>query len=80
MKTLNMNQQQFTVDELLTYARTETVRIVTADGSAFVLEEAGDFDKEVELLGKSEKFQRFLSERSKEPATTSLEDYQRTLD
>ena len=51
-----------------------------ADGSAFVIEEANDFDKEVELLGKSEKFQGFLSERSKEPATTSLEDYQRSLD
>ena len=50
------------------------------DGSAFVLEEASDFDKEVELLGKSEKFQGFLSERSKEPATMSLEDYQRSLD
>ena len=80
MKTLDLTQQQFTVDELLTFARAETVRIVTVDGSAFVLEEADDFDKEVELLGKSEKFQRFLNQRGAEAATTSLEDYRRSLD
>ena len=57
-----------------------TRRILTADGHAFVLEDADDFDKEVELLGKSKKFGRFLRERSREAATTSLEDYRRSLD
>ena len=80
MKTLDLTHQQVTVDELLKLAQSGTLRIVTADGSAFVLEEADDFDKEVELLGKSETFQQFLSERAKEPATTSLEDYRRSLD
>jgi hypothetical protein len=32
------------------------------------------------LLGKSKKFKRFLNERSKEAATTSLEAYRRSLD
>jgi hypothetical protein len=50
------------------------VRILTADGHAFVLENADDFDKEVQLLGKSKKFQRFLKERSKEAGTNILPD------
>jgi hypothetical protein len=64
---------------LLKLAAAGTVRILTADGRAFVLEDATAFEKEVALLGKSKKFQRFLTERSKEPATTSLEDYRRAL-
>jgi hypothetical protein len=80
MRTLDLTREQITLEELLKLAQTETVRIVAADGSAFVLEEAGDFDKEVELLGKSEKFRRFLSARSNESATTSIEDYRRSLE
>lgn len=45
-----------------------------------ILEEADPFDEEVALLGKSEEFSRFLKERSKEPATMSLEDYRRSLE
>ncbi len=80
MKTLDMTRKRITLDELLELAATDSVRIVTADGRAFVLEKADDFEKEVALLGKSKKFRRFLSERSKEAATTSLEDYRRSLD
>lgn len=80
MKTLDLTRKRMTVDELLALAATDSVRIVTADGRAFVLEQADDFEKEVALLGKSKKFQRFLKERSKEAATTSLEDYRRSLD
>lgn len=80
MKTLDLRRQKLTVEELLKLALAGTVRVVTADGHAFVVEEADDFDKEVELLGKSKKFQRFLKDRSKEPATTSIEDYRRSLD
>ena len=80
MKTLDLTQQRVTVEELLKMAESEALRIVSSDGVAFVLEEADDFDREVELLGKSEEFARFLSERAREPATTSLEDYRRSLD
>ena len=79
MKTLDLTGKQITLDELLELAAAGSVRILTADGRAFVLEEADDFDQEVELLGKSKKFRRFLNERSKEAATTSLEDYRRSL-
>jgi len=80
MKTLDLAKQAITLDDLLKLAAVGAVRIVTADGRAFVLEDATDFDEEVQLLAKSKKFRRFLKDRSKEPATTSLEDYRRTLD
>lgn len=79
MKTLDLTQERLTVDDLLKMARGESLRIVADDGVAFVLEEADDFDKEVELLGKSEKFQQFLNDRAKEPGGMSLDDYRRSL-
>jgi hypothetical protein len=80
MKTLDLARKQMTLEGLLKLAKAGSVRILTADGHAFVLEDADDFDKEVELLGKSKKFRRFLNQRSKEAATTSLEAYRRSLD
>lgn len=80
MKTLDLTRKRLTLGELLEIAAVHPVRILTADGRAFVLEPADDFDKEVELLGKSKKFSRFLSERSKETTTTSLEEYRRSLE
>ena len=80
MRTLDLTRKKVTLEEALKLASAGSVRILTADGEAFVLEEADDFDKEVQLLGKSKKFQRFLKERSKETATTSLEEYRRSLD
>ncbi len=80
MKTLDLARVHVTLEDLLKLASAGSVRILAADGHAFVLEEADDLDKEVELLGKSKKFRRFLNERSKDAATTSLEDYRRSLD
>lgn len=80
MTTLDLSREQITVDGLLKLVSGGAVRIVTAEGQAFVLEEADDFDKEVEQLGRSEKFQKFLRERSKEPATRTLDEYRRSLD
>jgi len=79
MKTVNLARKRVTLDELLKLAAVGSVRIVTPGGHAFILEDADEFEKEVKLLGKSKRFQRFLKERSKEPATTSLADYRRTL-
>lgn len=79
MKTLDLSHEQITVEGLLQLAAEESVRIVSPSGQVFVLEEGDDFDREVELLGSSEAFQRFLDERSKEPGRTSLEDYRRSL-
>jgi hypothetical protein len=80
MKTLNLGRKRVTLEELLKLAAAGSVRIVTAEGHAFILEDADDFDKEVALLGRSKKFRRFLKERSKEAAATTLADYRRSLD
>jgi hypothetical protein len=77
---LDLARNQVTLEQVLDLARGGPVCIVTADGLVFILEDADDFDKEVRLLGKSRKFQRFLKGRSKEPGTMSLEDYGRSLD
>jgi hypothetical protein len=55
------------------------VRTLTADGHAFVLEDADEFENDVKRLGKSRKFHRFLKERSNEAATTTLEEYRQSL-
>ena len=46
----------------------------------FLLEPADEFDREVAMLGQSEKFMHFLAERSKEKGTISLEQLKRELD
>jgi len=79
MRTLDLRQQKTTVDELLRFARAETVRIVNADGDEFILEAADAFEREVAELGQSEKFMAFLAERSKEPGVVSLDDLERKL-
>jgi hypothetical protein len=80
MKTLDLTRKRITLDELFKLASAGSVRILTADGHAFVLEDADEFEKEVKLLGQSKKFRRFLKQRSKEAAATTLEDYRRSLD
>ena len=79
MRTLDLRQQQTTVDELLRVARTEPIRIVNAEGDEFILEAADVFAREVAELGQSEKFTAFLAERAKEPGGLSLEDLERRL-
>ena len=79
MKTLDLTRKHVTVEDLLKIASAGSVRILAPDGQAFVLE-ADDFEKEALLLGKSKKFRRFLNDRSKEAATTSLKDYQKSLE
>jgi hypothetical protein len=79
VKTLDLARRQVTLEQLLKLASAGSVRILTADGHSFILENADDFDQEVKLLGGSKKFRRFLRERSKESGNTSLNDYRRSL-
>lgn len=79
MKTLDLTLQTITLDELLKWASLDAVLILAPDGHRFVLEEAGEFEREVMMLGKSEKFMRFLKERSQEKETISLDDFEKTL-
>ena len=75
MKTINLDKNAHSVDELLAIARREVVLLVSQDGTSFVLEEADDFELEVTQLGNSENFMKFLKGRSREKSVTSIEQF-----
>ena len=72
MKTINLDKNAHSVDELLAIARREVVLLVSQDGTSFVLEEADDFELEVTQLGNSENSMKFLKGRSREKASLQL--------
>jgi hypothetical protein len=80
MKTLDLGQQTVTVEELLQFATADSVLIRTNSGQEFILEAADEFDREVAMLGQSEKFMQFLAERSKEAGTIPLEQLKHEAD
>ncbi len=63
MKTLDLTGKRVTLDELLKLAAMEAVRILTADGRGFILEQADDFEKEVGLARQEQDVQA-LSQRT----------------
>lgn len=79
MKTVNLKTASPSVGELLAMARKKSLLLVSKNGETFVLEEADEFDQEVAELGSSEKFMKFLSKRSKESASTSIEQFVKRL-
>jgi hypothetical protein len=80
MKTLDLRDESMTVEELLRIANFESVLIRTSAGQEYLLECADDFDREVAMLGQSEKFMQFLAERSKEEGTIPIERLQQDLE
>jgi hypothetical protein len=80
MKTLDLRHQTMTVEELLQLASSDSVLIRTSEGQEFFLESADEFDREVAMLGQSEKFMQFLAERAKERGTIPLERLQEELE
>ncbi len=79
MITFDLRQQGVTVEELLRLAASDSVMILDEEGREFVLEAADDFDREVAQLGQSERFMRFLAERSRESGTVSLQEVEKRL-
>lgn len=79
MKTIDLKQQKLKVKDLLQLAKLEALFILSEDGHHYILEEANEFEKEVALLGESEKFMNFLSKRSEEKAFTSINDLEKNL-
>jgi hypothetical protein len=80
MITLDLRQRNITLEELLGLASTESVLILNRDGQEFLLESADEFEQEVVKFGQSEKFTKFLTERSKEEGVIELEDLKTRLD
>jgi len=79
MKTIDLRQNTWTLDDVLDFAQFDMVTIFSKDGRIYVLEEADDFEEEVAQLGKSAQFIRFLQERGQEKGSISLEEIERKL-
>lgn len=79
MITLDLREQQITLEELFRVARSESVLVVTDEGEEYILESADEFDREVAKLGRSETFMHFLAERRKESGRIPLEEIERRL-
>ncbi len=74
MISIDLQNEQHSLEELLALASSDSLIIHCKDGKNFILEEADDFEEEVEKLGKSDKFLAFLGERSKEKETIPIQD------
>jgi hypothetical protein len=79
MRTVNLSKESPSVSELLAMAREKSVLLVSDDGTTYLLEEADEFDREVAVLGNSDRFMRFLKKRSKEKAVISIEEFAEEL-
>jgi hypothetical protein len=79
MMTIDLRQQQVSLDELLAAVDSGSVLVIRPDGTRVTLELADDFDQEVAMLGQSERFMAFLHERAQETGGQSLEDFERRL-
>ena len=73
MKTIDLSTGPHDLEEVLTLARAEEVLLHSQSGDDFLVERAGEFDREVAALDSSTKFMSFLDGRSKEPGDLSLQ-------
>ncbi len=64
MKTIDLGGTKLDLASVIDMARQEPLLLLTADGQEFLMSRADDFDREVEVLRRSQAFQRFLDERS----------------
>jgi len=79
MITIDLRKKKHSIDELLAIARSEPLVIYDKDGKNYILEETDEFEKEVKELGSSERFMKFLNERSKEKETIPLSSITKKL-
>ena len=80
MITLDLRDQTLTIEELLRIASSDSVLIRSNGGQEFILESTDEFEREVALLGHSERFMQFLAERSKEPGSIPIEQLKQDLE
>ena len=79
MITIDLRKKKHSIDELLAMAKSEPLMIYDKDGKNYVLEETDEFDNEVKELGSSERFMKFLNERSKEKETIPISSITKKL-
>lgn len=80
MRTVNLETDKLDLETVMNLARQGPVLLLTADGREFLLAEADDFEREVETLRVSQKFQRFLDERSRCTRRILLEEIEAEID
>jgi hypothetical protein len=74
MKTVDLRSEQRSLSEVLALAKSEAVLIRSPGGEEFLVEPAGEFDREIASLGSSERFLSFLDARSKETGDMPIRD------
>jgi hypothetical protein len=79
MNILDLSHQSVDIFHALELAREGPLILIAPDGREYVLAEADDFDREVELLRSSTAFQQFLDARiatrhQRRPLTDVLQD------
>ena len=79
MKIIDLTETHLSIDEILRMARFDMVLIHGTDGVQYILEEADEFEREIAVLGQSEKFMTFLQKRSEEPGGRSLDEIAQEL-
>ncbi|MBM3335041.1 hypothetical protein FJY63_10310 [Candidatus Sumerlaeota bacterium] len=75
-----MEKENPNLQNVIEMARKEPILILTSDGKEFFLSEADDFEREVEMLRRSQAFQRFLDERSACAQRIPLEDVEKEIE
>lgn len=80
MKTVRLEKRRLNLKEAMNMADKEPVLLLTADGREFIISEADDFEKEVEILRKSHAFQKFLDKRAKSKKRISLANVEKGME
>jgi hypothetical protein len=70
----DLRSEQRSLSEVLALAKSEAVLIRSPGGEEFLVEPAGEFDREIASLGSSERFLSFLDARSKETGDMPTRD------
>jgi hypothetical protein len=74
MKTIDLRSEQRSLSEVLALAKSEAVLIRSPGGEEFLVEPADEFDREIAVLGSSERFLSLLEARSKETGDLPIAD------
>ena len=79
MKTIDLAKSSLSLDEVLSSARRESLRIKCANGEQSFISIADDFATEVELLRKNHAFLEFLDACKNDHTSVSLEEAEKRL-
>jgi hypothetical protein len=79
MKTIELDQSNLTIVELIALAEEDTLILRKLDGSEFVLSAIDALSTEVETLSQNQEFMDFLGDRSRSTRRVSLEEARKRL-